>query len=241
MHNLPNIAIDIGNSRIKSAEFHGDQISHVRQWDSIAELKQYIPENNKVIICSVSHTGTELKKLFDDFQPFVFQVSSKVPIGLEYKTPETLGLDRIAAAVGADHLFRGPSLVIDMGTCITYDLIIDGVFKGGAIAPGFTMRMKSMNKFTKGLPDVSGTWKEHDTGFPGKSTSESLICGSKEAIGHEMKGFIDHLRAENEDLNVILTGGDVQYFESIIKAPIFVRPNLVLTGLNRILIYNEAV
>ena len=163
-----------------------------------------------------------------------------LPISIDYQTPHTLGLDRIASAVGAWDEFAGKnSLIIDLGTCITYDLITrDGTFRGGAIAPGIMMRAKSMHQFTGKLPLIELKAAE-PTHFPGKTTAESMRLGVLQGVFHEISGYIYQLEEEIEDLHVILTGGDTSYFETKIKAPIFVRPEIILTGLNRILLYNE--
>ncbi len=236
---MSNFVIDIGNTRIKSAEFVDQEIKNIEKWTSVDDLFSFIPENACVIISSTAkkETGSKLLSLPHSMR---FDHDTEIPISLDYKTPETLGLDRIAAAVGAYQLFGGPSLIIDLGTCITYDLVDgEGVFRGGAIAPGFYMRMRSMHEFTANLPDIRRDWETNDAGFPGKSTVECMVSGTKQAITNEIQSFIDESNKEFGKINVILTGGDSPFFESNIKAPIFVRPNLVLRGLNEILIYNE--
>ncbi len=231
-------AVDIGNSRIKSAEFRGDVIGEIKYWD---DVKDVLPEidGRRTIISSVRVDRSLLAKIFSKGNIILFDRETPVPISLEYDTPETLGLDRIAGVVGAYFLY-GPSLVIDMGSCITYDLVdSDGVFKGGVISPGVSMRLKSMNLLTANLPDVSENWESFNGDLPGKSTRNNLLHGAIDGVLSEIEGFIDRFQRKLGKINIVMTGGDSAFFESRVKAHIFVRPNLVLTGLNRILVYNE--
>ena len=130
-------------------------------------------------------------------------------------------------------------LLIDAGTCVTYDLITKkAIFKGGAIAPGLQMRLSSMHRFSEKLPKVS-LQGDRGLNYPAQSTVASMETGALLGIKHEIQGYISDLKEDFPDLHVILTGGDASYFESKIKAPIFVRPEIILTGLNRILLHNE--
>lgn len=238
-----NIAVDIGNTRIKSGEFEGSQLVKVEQWDSLIQLhaiKKDITE--QWIFCSVRGNQYEIDQVFHDENHLYLSHKTPLPIRLDYKTPETLGMDRVAALVGAQTLFPGSNLlVIDVGTCNTYDVLdASGKFIGGVIAPGFRMRMKSMNHYTKGLPDISGEWEEINGGLLGQTTRECLKSGSFHAVIMEIEGFIDHFSKELLDLTILLTGGDATYFESKLKGPIFAGSNLVLRGLNRIMHFNNA-
>ena len=145
-------------------------------------------------------------------------------------------MDRVAAAVGAYELFSGQNtLVIDMGTCITMDLVTaEGDFIGGVISPGLRMRMKSMHDFTDNLPDISDTWEDLDLKTIGTTTSECLLAGSMGGVVNEIEGFCQKLVKDFTSINVILTGGDAHYFESRLKAHIFAGSKIVLTGLYRI-------
>ncbi len=238
-----NIAVDIGNTRIKSGEFEEGKLVKVDHWDSLIQLyalkKEY---TDHWMFCSVRGNLYEIEQVFEGKNYMYLDHKTPIPIRLDYKTPETLGMDRVAALVGAQTLFPNKNLlVIDVGTCNTYDILSSsGVFKGGVIAPGFKMRMKSMNHYTKGLPDISDEWEELSDGILGKTTKECLKSGSFSAAIMEIEGFIDHFSKELHDLTILLTGGDATYFESKLKGPIFAGSNLVLRGLNRIMHFNNA-
>lgn len=238
-----NIAVDIGNTRIKSGEFDGNQLVKVEQWDSLIQLHAIKKEETeKWIFCSVRGNQYEIDQVFQDEHYLYLNHKTPIPIRLDYKTPETLGMDRVAALVGAQSLFPEKNLlVIDVGTCNTYDVLSSaGVFKGGVIAPGFRMRMRSMSHYTKGLPDITAEWEDIGGELLGQSTRECLKSGSYYASIMEIEGFIDHFSKELQDLTILLTGGDATYFESKLKGPIFAGSNLVLRGLNRIMHFNNA-
>jgi len=228
--NIEVVLIDIGNTSIKSAEVSNGTIQEIRNWTTLRELKDEYSSNTDFMVCS---TRSEMVTM-DKAQVLNYQTS--LPITLEYKTLETLGADRIAAAVGAIELFpKTNCLVIDLGTCITMDLVTqDGVFKGGIISPGLQMRMKSMAQFTENLPDISSMWQELPQNALGKSTYECLLAGAYGGIVNEIKGVLDRLSKDFTSINVILTGGDAVHFESKVKAHIFAGSKIVLTGLYRV-------
>ncbi len=165
---------------------------------------------------------------------FVYGLQMHIPIGNAYLSPRTLGLDRLAAAVGAWTLAPGrASLIVDMGTAITYDFLsADGCYQGGNIAPGIWLRFKILNQETAALPMV-----EAKTDFPamGRDTETAIRAGVMQGIWHELQGYLQQYQAQDPDLLCFLTGGDLSFFESRIKSPIFASKNLVLIGLNRIL------
>jgi type III pantothenate kinase len=234
---VSNLVIDIGNTRVKWGVFEKDKL-----YQSGVEADGESPLNNadsfdKIIVSSVRKSDGF------DFPPnktLLFSRETRLPIRLDYNTIDTLGLDRIAGAVGVHQEFPGSNcLLIDAGSCITYDLItLDAVFRGGAIAPGLQMRLSAMHQFTGKLPKIKLEQSEA-TRYPARSTTDSMKTGVLDGMRHEIEGYISHLKKEFPDLHVILSGGDASYFESKIKAPIFVRPEIILTGLNRILLHNE--
>jgi type III pantothenate kinase len=170
------------------------------------------------------------------FIPLSFQ--TPVPFTNRYKSPVTLGKDRIAAVAGAVSQFPGRNvLVIDAGTCITYDFINDrGEYFGGAISPGIRMRFKAMNTFTGKLPLIE---PEEFDGFIGTTTGESMQSGVYNGISAEINGFITQYMDNFDDLVVIITGGDHQFLHNKLKISIFAAPDLVLLGLNEIFDYND--
>ncbi|MEQ9305034.1 MAG: type III pantothenate kinase [Marinoscillum sp.] len=237
-----NVVVDIGNSKVKSALFEGDQIKTKFQTTKLQALAaHYGSRSHRWIFSTVNHSTQEIQDLFANENFLILSRETPIPIVLNYDTPETLGVDRIAAGVGAFDLFPDRNvLIIDAGTCITYDIMDkSGSFEGGVIAPGLKMRMQSMNHYTSGLPDISVDWSQIMLKNLGKSTRECLLAGSYMALTHEINAFIDHFKKEYTELVVILTGGDANFFESKVKAPIFADFDLVLRGLNRILNHNQ--
>jgi type III pantothenate kinase len=145
---------------------------------------------------------------------------TKLPISIKYKTPDTLGADRVANAVASNDRFPNDHvLAIDAGTCIKYDLVDDNqCYHGGAISPGLTMRFKALNTFTDKLPLV----QRSDQGmWLGQTTEESIQTGVEHGAVQEVKGFIESYEKEFPNLKVILTGGDASFFESRLKKQIF--------------------
>lgn len=166
-----------------------------------------------------------------------FDNGVQLPITIKYKTPHTLGKDRIAAAVGAYYLQPNRNiLIIDAGTCITYELLeASGTYLGGNISPGMTTRFKALNDYTKKLPLLN---EREEVPCWGTCTEDAIRAGVVNGIVFEMDGYIDKAKELYSDVLVFLTGGHSFYFESRLKNSIFADINLVLTGLNRILEYN---
>ena len=166
-----------------------------------------------------------------------FDNDVRLPITIKYKTPHTLGKDRIAAVVGAYYLQPNRNiLIIDAGTCITYELLeASGSYLGGNISPGMTTRFKALNDYTKKLPLVN---EREEVPCWGPCTEDAIRAGVVNGIVFEMDGYIDKAKELYSDVLVFLTGGHSFYFESRLKNSIFADINLVLTGLNRILEYN---
>lgn len=166
-----------------------------------------------------------------------FDNDVRLPITIKYKTPHTLGKDRIAAVVGAYYLQPNRNiLIIDAGTCITYELLeASGSYLGGNISPGMTTRFKALNDYTKKLPLVN---EREEVPCWGTCTEDAIRAGVVNGIVFEMDGYIDEAKELYSDVLVFLTGGHSFYFESRLKNSIFADINLVLTGLNRILEYN---
>ena len=168
---------------------------------------------------------------------YYFTPDTPLPVTVDYRSPKTLGSDRIAAVIGARA--EAPDrdiLVIDAGTCITYDMITaTGHFLGGNIAPGIKMRLRSMNKFTEKLPVVE---KNGDTPLLGYDTETAMRSGAILGACYEIEGYIRSLTEKNVKISIIFTGGDAKYFVKRIKNAIFAKCELVICGLNRILDYN---
>jgi type III pantothenate kinase len=159
-----------------------------------------------------------------------------IPIFTNYNTPETLGKDRLAGIVGANKEYPNKNiLVIDAGSCITFDFFMDDTYCGGRISPGLQMRYDALYTFTNQLPQISIS----DTHFMiGKDTNSSIISGVQQGAIDEMDAVIDIFRKENKDSVVILCGGDYNFFDKHLKNSIFADPFIVLKGLNIILEFN---
>lgn len=178
---------------------------------------------------------TDILQLFR--QHIWLDYRTPLPLTNAYHTPQSLGTDRLAAAVGAWSEAPGlPLLIIDAGTCVTYDLVSKrGVYEGGNIAPGLSMRLQAMHEFTQRLPLVE---IPQMIPFVGRNTVEAMQAGGAGGMVLEMKGMISKYRRHWKNLKVFLTGGDANFFANHLKTVIFVSPELVLKGLNQILLYN---
>lgn len=234
-----NIVLDVGNTYIKVGAFEGEELLWSQSFSEMADvvLKIEALQPTYILISSVRsddalHTLSRVSK--------VIYVSSqtRLPIDIVYKTPNTLGSDRIAAAVGSTVLFpKQNNLVFDIGTCLTHGIIdSDQKYYGGSISPGVEMRFKSLAHFTQKLPllEVPKSLVE----ITGKSTAESIYSGILNGMQFEIEGFIAAYQNKYPALNVLLTGGSAPLFEKRLKEYIFVVPELNLIGLNRILNYN---
>lgn len=234
-----NIVVDIGNTLIKSGLFVNDVLSEQKRWSSFEELHSYVNDQktDQMGFISVKNSEKEISEYFSHYNPIIFTTMSKMPISIDYETIGTLGIDRLMGAVAANFLFpQTNALVIDMGSCITYDLIdSSGTYRGGVISPGVKMRLKAMSHFTSRLPDLSNENYSWDAPYVGKSTKSCMQLGVYQAIIHELDGFIHDYNKDFPGLTVIMTGGDSSDFESKVKQPIFADANLILKGLNQLL------
>lgn len=240
-----NAAVDVGNTFAKIGWFEGEKLTETVSKIPIDRLETHLRANPPAyaIFSSTSQDTTKYTDLLREFGVTSFQLTPTLalPIEKNYDTPNTLGADRVAAAVGAKVLFPNDHcLVIDMGTCVTYDWVsATGVFEGGIISPGFRMRFQAMNAFTKRLPLIEINSTDFQVpSLVGKSTRTAMESGAFNGLLAEMQGFIERYRSERGECQVLLCGGDAPLFENSLKNRIFAAPNLVLVGLNRILQYN---
>jgi type III pantothenate kinase len=238
-----NLIYDIGNTSTKLAVYNkGEKVLSVRSKGfNCEELSKMISpfEINKGIICSVKVLPEFIYDLIsvNITKMHVLTHKTKLPFRNEYSTPETLGPDRIAAVAGAYFMYPGRNiLVIDAGTAVTYDYLSGKAYKGGNIAPGLSMRFKALHKFTSRLPLCSAI-DRFDS--PGKNTIQAITAGVINGLVYEINEYIRSFRENNIDSMVILTGGDSGYLKERISFKVNVQPDLVLTGLNHILEYNE--
>ena len=239
-----NLVVDIGNSRIKIGVFKDKHLIHQSVFPSsnFSEIKKILisfPELKFAIVSSVlSHSKELLNLLSHKLNCLELNFNTRLPIKNVYNTPETLGNDRLAAAVGAFARFpKNNCLIIDAGTCMKYDFIdSEGNFHGGAISPGMEMRFKALNAFTDRLPLIS--CNEEFNKLTGSTTTESILSGVQNGITEEVVGMIRRYQEQYLKINCVLTGGDWQFFENALKNSIFAAPFLLLEGLNEILLFN---
>ncbi len=250
-----NVVIDWGNSSVKVGWFNGETLHQTAHFDTIADLHSHLAGQPPahVLVSSTSRPADDLRAALTDWgqadwgqADWVLMTNQlPLPIGNAYDTPHTLGMDRLAAAVGATTLFAGqPCLVLDLGTCVTADFVdAEPTFRGGLISPGVQMRFRAMHNQTARLPLIEmADWQSATTGIwpPETATSTRLAMTSGVLNGmlFELNGLIETYQHQHPALRVLLCGGDAPVFESRLKGPIFAVPELVLRGLNRILNYN---
>jgi type III pantothenate kinase len=235
-----NLIIDNGNSLTKIALFERDYLVHVNIIEKLDEgvfnslLKKYSAK--KTIVSSVGNFPSELIEfLSKKTKLHQFSHQTKIPIINKYKTPETLGLDRLAVAIGAYVLYPNSNcLIIDAGTCITYEFINSKKeYFGGAISPGIKMRFEALHTFTAKLPLVR--FDDHFSKLTGQNTVESILSGVQNGVIEEMKGMINLYREQHNDVKILMCGGAGDFFDTHLKSSIFAEPNLVLIGLNAVL------
>jgi len=241
-----NLTIDIGNTLVKVAVFEDGEEVYFKTFtleNFLEKLKNILKEYSQVsnlIISSVSKDIEEiLKEVPKHIQVLELSATTPVPFRNLYKTPQSLGIDRIALVVGAVKEFLDKDvLIIDAGTCITYDIVTKKKeYLGGVISPGINMRLKAMHNFTSKLPLVSIN-EEININNIGTTTQENLEIGAVMGTIMEIDGFIDRYKLQYQDLTVILTGGDSQLLSKKVKNSIFAPYNFLLKGLNHILEFN---
>ncbi|MHB1278629.1 MAG: type III pantothenate kinase [Bacteroidia bacterium] len=236
-----NGIIDIGNSSVKWAVFDGEKLIEsgrllYGEWASLQNTHaHYKPDTWFMSSVQTLPAAEEL-----GFGYEVLDLNTALPVTIQYRTPSTLGKDRIAAVCGARYLFPDSAcLVIDAGSCITFDIMDEkGNYFGGSISPGLEMRLKAMHTYTGKLPLLN--WEEPE-GFIGDSTRTSMLQGVKQGVLGEAQRQIGLYEGKFPGLKVLITGGDASFFEKNLKKGIFAAPNLVLIGLNTIRQYKQSL
>lgn len=239
-----NLVIDVGNTRVKAAVFERSKLlvmEYFKREEIITELKKIFKtyQIREAIIANVALVSSEVLEEINKMVTLT-RVNSlmKLPFTNNYATPHTLGLDRLALVFGAVLKYKNQNtLIIDAGTCITYDFVDkENKYFGGAISPGLEMRYKSLNHFTSKLPLLEVTIPNQ---FVGNSTEESIHSGVVNGLLQEIEGVISQYKNKYSDLTVVLTGGDTNFLSKQLKSSIFANQNFLLEGLNRILIFNN--
>ena len=237
------LVIDLGNTNKKFALFHKGRLKSLTLLPSVSlkEVQQLIsahPGITHCILSSVIRFPAPVRNyLRKEFFFIELDEHTPVPVKNHYKTPSTLGKDRLASAVaGHRHFPSHPVLVVNAGSCITYDFISRrGEYIGGGISPGIRMRFLALHTFTGRLPLISD---DKPFSLTGRNTEESILSGVINGALSEINGIISQYDRKYRDLKVILSGGDLKYFDKRLKIKTFAVPNIVIEGLNQILELN---
>jgi len=247
-----NLIADIGNTRSKLAIYHDDILVNNQSYNKTigsAEYEQFINSHkpiNNLIYSAVGKLGFNPSSVNISGQCIELSHRTKLPIELLYSSKSTLGTDRIAAAVGGSvKINNNDVLIIDAGSCITFDFVNSNKqYLGGSISPGLKMRFQALNTFTENLPLLTNN-KLTAAELIGNTTDKSIISGILNGTIEEVIGLSDKYHKKFDALNIVLTGGDCHLFEKALrrhflskKNMIFADSNLVLTGLNEILNFN---
>ena len=240
-----NLIIDIGNTSTKLAVFQRDKVliaKTVEGFSLVIEVENLLKQFNEIKRGFVSSVGflseDELKTLEKRLPMTVLNSTLKLPFKVHYKTPNSLGADRLALMAAAATQYSGKNvLVIDAGSCITYDFIDSKKnYLGGAIAPGIQMRYKSLGDFTSSLPTLQKIVPKNSIG---NSTQDSIHSGVINGVLYEIEGAVNEYQNKYPDLTVILTGGDADFLCKQLKISIFANSDFLLEGLNFLLEYNS--
>ena len=243
-----DLILDIGNTLAKIAVYSTDGVMLHRSSIAVSELSKELDLLEEtypdIEWCMFSTVGKvhakDLERLNERYK--LLQLTSDLPVPFinNYGSKQTLGVDRIALVSGAFEKYPNTNvLIVDAGTCITYDFIdATGTYHGGAISPGLTMRYKAMHTFTENLPLLE---RIEDVALIGTNTQSSMHSGVMLGVAYEVEGYINAYREKYPDLTTVLTGGDVQFLRDTIKNDIFANTNLLLEGLLNILNYNKDI
>ena len=237
------IVIDLGNTNKKVALFRDGVQKEIFQspeldMGKLNSLLEANPDARHIILSSVVDYPESLVRLLSGNRKLVIlSPDTPVPVKNLYRTPDSLGKDRLAAAVGGNAIYPGRDvLVVTAGTCITYDFVNkQGEYPGGSISPGLHMRLKALHTFTGKLPLVTLSSQEELTGT---DTQQAILSGVLNGVIAEVGGICEQYRQRYPELKPILSGGDMEYFANRLKIGIFAVPNIVLLGLYKILEYN---
>ncbi len=239
------LAVDIGNTKIKTAVFEGSALLEKFIFDlkDVMEgmkkiLKKY-PQAAQSIMSTVGREDNSLLLWLQDYTHFTaVNHSLNFPFINNYATPATLGIDRMVLAAGAVLKYTGSHrLVIDAGTCVTYDFTTaQNHYLGGAISPGLQLRYNAMHNFTAKLPLL---YPEIPQSYVGSTTKDSMHSGVVNGLLHEVEGFVKRYNEDYQDVTVILTGGDADFLAKRLKNTIFANSNFLLESLNLLYLYTN--
>jgi len=233
------LAVDVGNTRIKAAVFEGNTLLEsfvflkTELEKSIQNILEKYTNTSDLVVASVSDVEKQAFFSFENAVNIHFVSHKDVfPFVNRYETPQTLGIDRMVLAAGATLQFPNQNrLVIDAGTCVTFDCVDENDnYLGGAISPGLRLRYESLHNYTAKLPLLT---LEKPKDFIGKSTSESIHSGVVNGLVYEIDGFVEEFKAQYSKFIIILTGGDSEFLAKRLKNTIFANSNFLLESLNQ--------
>lgn len=238
-----HLCIDWGNTRLKAGFFIGNKLEKEYNFSSeegAAPLTNLatILKPDAAIFCSVTNHPADLTKaIAEHTRLIVLDNTTNLPFMNAYQSPETLGADRLALVAGAQALYPNEtSLVISVGTAITYNFLQNGrIFRGGNITPGVSLRLRSLNEHTDRLPLVSPKGNDSLLGY---DTDAGIRAGVLWGITAEIEGMLNFYQAQYSCFNAVLTGGDLSLFANKFKSRIFADSQILLKGLNLILNHN---
>lgn len=237
------LAVDIGNTKIKAAVFEGTVLLDKFTFDKgevQKNLENIFLKHTKIehtVLSSVGKDNIEMLSELDKRSRLVkISHDSVFPFKNKYATPGTLGIDRMVLSAGAVLEYPGKNrLIIDAGTCITYDFVDgDDNYLGGAISPGLQLRYNAMHNFTAKLPLL---YPEMPKEYIGNSTAGSMHSGVVNGVLHELGGFVRQYNEQYQELTIILTGGDADFLAKRLKNTIFANSNFLLESLNLLYLY----
>jgi type III pantothenate kinase len=237
------LTIDIGNTRIKYAVFEHNTVveyDFFLKETLVSTIEKFLNLHKNISDCIISSVSDIEKEAFLIFekQINIHFITNQFPFPFQnkYATPLTLGIDRMVLSAGAV-LFHPNNnrLIIDAGTCITYDFVDkNNNYHGGAISPGIRLRYESLHNYTAKLPLLK---KETPENLIGNTTTASIHSGVINGVTNEIDGFIDQYKAQYSNFIIILTGGDADFLAKRLKNTIFANSNFLLESLNQIFQY----
>ena len=232
---MTTLCFDFGNTRLKCAVFIDGNLDEVEVLndDTLptieAVLNKYKP--NKSILSSVIKHDVAIEQLLASKTNFhKLDHTSKLPITTPVGKPETIGADRLAICAASVTLFpKQHTLSIGLGTCTTYNFTNKyHEFLGGSISPGLTMRFRAMNEQTALLPLVKA---QHNFPLVGYDTNTNLQSGVILGMSKEIDGIIEAYKEKYDNLQVLITGGDMSFFLPHLRNKLLADPDLLFKGL----------
>ena len=238
------LIVDVGNSRAKVVVVQDDKVVYQLvleelSGDVVSDIVTQYQDICASIISTTRGDGERLKAMVERYVERVLlftPATTPIPLKNGYHTPQTLGADRLAAAVGAWAMSPDSDvMVVDFGTAITIDYVIGGEYRGGNISPGVTTRFRALADYTACLPLCQPT--DEVLAF-GRTTKEAIEQGVMRGVENEIRGYVEAFSKENDKKRIIFTGGDAKYFVKRIKNTIFADCEPLIYGLTTILKYN---